>query len=205
MSLLDLVQQQLTPDRVQQISQQVGADPAQTEQGIQAAIPMLVGGMAGNARQPEGLGAISQAMGQAGGAGGIGGMLGGLLGGAGGGGLGGLLGGLGGLLGGHEGTVESGVQQASGLDSSQTKKLLMILAPIVLAALAQRHSQRQREQEVPIPGATAGGAADLNANGIPDHLEQEARQAHEQTVQRQPQLGGIIGSILNAAQRPPRH
>lgn len=223
MSLLDLVQQQLGQPQLQQISQQIGADPAQTQSAVQAALPMLLGGMAAQGRQPGGANQLAGAVGQAqglggmfggGGGGGLGGMLGGLLGGAmgggaaaGSGGLGGLLGslgGLGGLLGGHEGDVQQGVQQASGLNGDQTKKLLLILAPIVLAALAHRRSQAQQERQVALPGQGAGQYADSDGDGIPDYLEQEARQAGTQVAQQQPAIGGILGKILGAAQRPPR-
>lgn len=196
MSLLDLVQQQLGPSGTQQIADQIGADPGTTQNAIQAALPMLLGGMAGAARQPEGASAISGLLGQSGGMGGLGGMLGGLLGG-GGGGMGGMLGSI---LGGQQGAVQDGVQQASGLNGDQTKRLLMILAPIALAAFAHQRQQRQ-QQSAAMPGAGAGSAADLDGDGIPDALEQEAR--HAQT-QAQPHIGGLVGKILDMAQRPPR-
>lgn len=233
MSLLDLVQQQLGPQEMQQISQQVGADPAATEQAVQAALPMMVGGMAQSAREPEGASAIAGLLG----GGGIGGMLGGLLGGgagggAGGGGLGGLLGGmlgggagspgaagggggldmggiLGSILGRSQPAVQDGVQQASGLNGDQTKKLLMILAPIVLGALMQRRKQGQAGgagamASMPgMPGMPGGNAAavDSDGDGIPDYLEQEAQAAQQQAAQRSPQIGGIVGKILEAATR----
>lgn len=229
MSLLDLVQQQLGPSQIQQISQQLGADPHQTEEGIHAALPMLLGGMAGTARQPGGLGGITQAFGQVGGmggGGGLGGLLGGLLGGGAAGGLGGMLGGaggggglggmLGGLLGNNEPAVQSGVQQASGLNGDQTKKLLMILAPIVIAALMQRR-QQQRAPQMPqggglggmlggamggaAPGMGGAGAVDSDGDGIPDYLEQEAREAQTHAQRRNPQIGGLVGKILEAATR----
>ena len=93
MSILDLVQQQLGPQGTQQIAQQIGADPTTTQTAIQAALPMLLGGMATTAREPGGASAIQGLLGQGAGGGGLGGMLGGLLGGAGGGGgLGGIAG-----------------------------------------------------------------------------------------------------------------
>jgi hypothetical protein len=236
MSLLDLVQQQLGPQGTQQIAQQIGADPNTTQTAIQAALPMLLGGMAGAARQPGGASAIQGFLGQGGG--GLGGMLGGLLGGGGGGGLGGMLGGLlgggqaggmggagmggmagapmggggmgggmgnvlGSVLGGHEPAVQSGVQQASGLNGDQTKRLLMILAPIALAAIAHQRSQRQQQNatNATMAGAGAGGAQDLDGDGIPDYLEQEARQAQARST---PHVGGLVGRILDMAQRPPR-
>lgn len=201
MSLLDLVQQQLGPSGTEQIATQIGADPGTTNTAIQAALPMLLGGMAGAARQPGGADAIAGLLGQGGGGGGLGGMLGGLLGGgAAGGGLGGLLGGGGGLggmlgsiLGGHQDAVQDGVQQSSGLSGDQTKRLLAILAPIVLAALAHRHQQQQ--------AAGAGAGADLDGNGIPDALEHEAREAQAQAPGH---VGGLVGKILDMAQRPAR-
>ena len=204
MSVLDLVQQHLGPSEIQQLSQQIGADPSSTESAVQAAVPMLLGGMASSARQPGGAQAIEGAMNDHASA--LGG-LGGLLGGGGGGGLGGILGGLAGALGGggsggsgilgsilghQETAVQDGVQQASGLDRGQVQKLLMMLAPIVLAALARRH-----QQQAAAPAA-ADASADLNRNGIPDVLEQEAKQAQAKTP---PHIGGIVGKILDAATR----
>lgn len=216
MSLLDLVQQQLGANGTEQIAQQIGADPGTTQNAIQAALPMLLGGMAGAAREPGGAGAIQAAMGQAQSAGGVGGLLGGLLGGggaaAGGGGLGGLLGGLtgggglggmlGGLLGGQQDAVQEGVQQTSGLSGDQTKRLLMILAPIALAALAAQRRQKQTPAGA-APGAAAGAASaeDLDGDGIPDALEREARDAQQRS---EPKIGGLVGKILDMAQRPPR-
>ena len=206
MSLLDLVQQNLGQSQIQQIAQQIGADPAATENAVDAAVPMLLGGMADTARQPGGAQALGGLAGQHSGIldslGGLG-ALGGLLGGGGGGGI------LGSILGRRESTVESGVQQASGLNGDQTRKLLMILAPIVLAALARRRQQQRPEQQVPLPGGAHAGARPADAidsdhDGIPDYLEREAEEARTRTEARRPQLGGILGSILNAATRPPR-
>jgi hypothetical protein len=195
MSLLDLVQQNLGQQQIQQIAQQIGADPAATEDAVEAALPMMLGGMADTARQPGGASALGGLAGQhagllegLGGLGGLGAILGG-LGGAAGGGGGGGGGILGSILGRQESNVESGVQQASGLNGDQVRRLLMMLAPIVLAALARRQQQRP------------AGAADSDGDGIPDELEREAQQAQTRVQERKPQLGGIIGSILNAATR----
>ena len=201
MSILDLIQQQLGAGGTQQIANQIGADPSTTQSAIQAAIPMILGGMAGHARQPGGASAISSALGQAGGlgglagmlggggqGGGIGGMLGGLMGGGGGGG--GIGGMLGGLLGQHQNTVQQGVQQASGLSGGQTMQLLESLAPMVLAALAGQHGGGSQA----VAGAESGGAADLDGNGIPDVIEQHAREA----AQASPAAGGFLSKILGS-------
>jgi hypothetical protein len=83
---------------------------------------------------------------------------------------------LGNILGSSHADVTNGVTQASGLDRAKAGKLLLILAPIVLAAIAHHRS-------------TTGTSAPVG-----DVLQQEA-QAHAAS----PQFGGILGSILNKA------
>ena len=187
----DIIQSQLTPDKINQISSAIGADPATTQQAVNAAVPMMMGGMAQHAATPAGASAIEAAAGQhAGMLDGLGGMLGGasldgvlgglggMLGGAGGaGGAGGIGGILGSILGSSHSQVQDGVTQASGLDRQKTAKLLMMLAPIVLAAIAH-HKQ----------------TTNATATQIGSDLQREA-QVHAQ----HPQFGGILGGILNRA------
>ena len=179
MSLIDLVQQQLGPDGVQDISRQLGSDPATTQQAIDAALPMMLGGMASTARQPGGEGAMRAALGAPAAGSGLGGALGGLGGlgsilggGGGGGGLGGILGSI---LGQHHDTVQDGVTKASGLDSGKVTQLLMLLAPIVLRALASHRASSH-------PGGLSAG------------LQEEAQSA--QANAPSPHVGGILGKIL---------
>lgn len=184
MGIEDTIRQQLSPDLIANMSQQIGADPAATQQAVNAAVPMLMGGIAAHTATPGGAESLEAA---ASGSGGMLDSLGGALGGAG--GLGGVLGGLGGMLGGSGGgilgnilggrhaDVEDGVAQASGLDRAKTGKLLMMLAPIVLAAIARHRSET---------GATPAQ--------VSNDLQREAEQHASH-----PQFGGIIGSILNKA------
>lgn len=184
MSLLDIVQEHLGPDEIQQISQHLGTDPSTTTNAIQAALPMIVGSMAQTAQQPGGASAIQAAVEQHG-AGGILGSLGNL------GGLGGLadmIGGgsstsggglLGSILGQHTATVQNGVQTASGLDASKVKSLLALLAPIVMAALAQHHATQSAS------GASGGLGSIL----------QQAASAAQQNNSSSP-IGGVLGQIL---------
>ena len=79
-SLFDTVNEQLGGANLAQISQHIGADEATTQQAIQAALPMLIGGLARNASNPDGAAALSNALsnhadGSA--LGGLGGLLGG--------------------------------------------------------------------------------------------------------------------------------
>ena len=150
--ILDTVRQQLTPETIGQIGQQLGMDEATTRQAIAGALPVVLGGMAGRADDPAHAAAIeaeSANYSTLGGLGGLiprgdsptgdsaGGVLGGLGGILGGGGLGGILGNV---LGTNDRVVEDGVTQASGLDSPRAKQLMMILVPLVLAGIA-RHKK----------------------------------------------------------------
>ncbi|MDO5624801.1 MAG: DUF937 domain-containing protein [Pseudomonadota bacterium] len=128
----------------------------------------------------------------------LGGLLGGLLGGGaqGGGaagGLGGLLGSvlgggapasrqvdaggiLGHILGGAQPRAEAGLGQAAGMSSNQSAQLLKMLAPIVMAFLANR--------------ARAGN---LDAGGLGGLLGQE----HAQVQQQGGLAGGLLGAVLD--------
>lgn len=182
MSLIDLVQQHLGPAEIQEISQHLGTDPATTSNAIQAALPMIVGGMAHTAQQPGGADAIQSAVDEHG-AGGIMGALGGLAGMFGGASSGGSNGGLlGSILGQHTATVQNGVQTASGLDASKVKSLLAMLAPIVMAALAQHAATQQTS-------GNTGGAT----GGLGSILKQAAAAAQGGSSS---QTGGVLGQIL---------
>ena len=175
MSLLETVQQHLGPEQIQQISQHLGTDPATTQNAVQAAIPMLVTGMAAHSSQePGGASAIESAVDTHTPADTLGGFgnLAGMLGASGGGGL------LGSILGQHATTVQNGVQSATGLDSGKTKSLLAMLAPVVMAALAP-HKATQ-------PSDSQGGIGSI--------LQQAATAARQNSAS--PQVGGMLGQIL---------
>ena len=201
-SLIDDLLGQLQGAPAGQIAQQLGTDPNTAQDAIAAALPMIVGALGRNAQQPGGATDLFSALQRDHGAGAggmdLGSMLGGLLGGgnAGGlGGLGGLLGSvlgdgapasrqldaggiLGHIFGGAQPRAESGLGQATGLNSGQAGQLLKILAPIVLAFIAQRMSQ---------------GGAQNNPLGLAEVLGQEQRQ-----VQQQGGLGGgLLGAVLD--------
>lgn len=179
-SVLELVQQHLGPQEIQQISEQLGTDPVTAQQAVNSALPALVGGMANTAQEPDGATGIQQLLGSHAG---VLGSLGALLGAGGvadGGGI------LGQVLGRTQPDVEHGVEQASGLGSDQTKKLLMILAPIVIGALAKR--------------AMGQGKASENPTDLNDIIQQDATQAREQVQAQRNPIGGLLGKILGMAQ-----
>lgn len=184
MSVIDLVQQHLGTQEVQQISEQLGVDPAAAQSAIQAAVPMIVGGMASTADQPGGASTIQSMFGSHSG---ILGNIGSVISAgapADGGGL------LGKILGQHQQTVQTGVQQASGLAPDQTRKLLMILGPIVLAALAHRHAQAAAS-------STTTGATDTSLGNV---LRQDAEAAQAKAPGTH--VGGLLGKILSYVETP---
>lgn len=169
-----LFQQLQQGQGLQQVSQQLGIEPAQASSAVGAALPLLLGAMGRNAQQPEGAAALLGALQRdhapaAGGGFDLGGLLGSVLGGGGGNATNGA-GILGHVFGGNSDRAAQGLSQATGLDSSKTSQLLAILAPIVMSYLAQRFAN--------------GG----NAGQLSQALGQEAQAASS---------GGLLTSVLD--------
>ena len=151
-SLQDLLGPQQGTEAVDQISQQVGAEPSLVNTAIQAALPAIIGGLANNASDPQGAQNLDRALEQDH----DGGILGNL------GGLGSLIfdqatptprqadagGILGHVLGGGQGQVAQDVSQKTGLPVGQVAQILMMLAPIVMGYLGRQ----KREQNVGADG-----------------------------------------------------
>jgi hypothetical protein len=155
--IIDLIRQQITPETINQISSEIGEDPAKTRQAIDASVPLLAGAVSTQvpdaaqatgdpATQPAmfgGLGDMITGAGGAGGAGGIGGAIGGMLGGGAAGGI------LDSILGGSHASVQNDVSKASGIQPQKVMRILTMLAPIVLAAYS-----KHRQSSAPSTGNT---------------------------------------------------
>lgn len=148
-TLTDDLFSQLSGPALQQISQQLGASPAQTSGAIAAALPMILGAMGRNTAQPGGAEALFGALGRDHNTGGgLGDILGAVLDGQqdrqtdG-------LGQLGHIFGGRLPHAETGLGQASGLGGDKAQMLLKILAPIVMAYLAKRMFGGQQQAASP--------------------------------------------------------
>ena len=141
---------QLSGTPVQEIARQLGIPPEQAQGAIATALPLLVGALGHNASQPQGAQALHSALqDHAGGdiASVLGSVLGGAMGGAGGGQGDDTLGRmLGHIFGGRQQQATQGLGQATGLGSDKTQMLLRILAPIVMAYLANHLFGGQRQQ-----------------------------------------------------------
>jgi hypothetical protein len=170
-SIFDMVQQHLGPGGIQRISEQLGIPPEQAQAAVAAALPMVMGGMANQAAQPGGAEAIHQAIQTH--ADTPAADPGFLHGGAGGGGV------IGRMLGNRHEEVQQQVSKASTLSPEKTGKLLMMLAPVVLMALARKHKQEGTTPEQ-----------------LPQVLQQNQQEAAQRAVEQHPQLGGRLGGIL---------
>ncbi|AMJ57225.1 MULTISPECIES: DUF937 domain-containing protein [Stenotrophomonas] len=177
MSLTDDLLSQLQGAPLQQVSQQLGIDSQQASTAISAALPLLMGALGNNAAKPQGAEALFGALQNNHSGLDIGSVLGAVMGGgnspaANGAGI------LGHIFGGNQDRAETGLAQATGLSPSTSSQLLKILAPIVMAYIAQRMS--------------SGGAA---AN--PDGLAQVLGQEKQQVAQAGGIGGGLLGSVLD--------
>lgn len=176
-SLVDDLMAQLQGAPLQQMAQRLGASPAQTEDAVGAALPLLLGTLGRNAAQPQGAMDLFGAL-QRDHSGGpdLGGLLGSLLGSGGGGGAqqdGAAI--LGHIFGGNQQRAEAGLGQATGLGAN-AGQLLQMLAPIVMSFLAQRMQ--------------SGG---MDAGSLGQVLGQERTRAQQQGGLG----GGLLGSLLD--------
>jgi hypothetical protein len=171
--ITDLVQQQLTGGALQQISNQLGLDPAMTQMAVTAALPVVLGGMARHAANPAAAAAIHEEadnhaipadMTTSGGAASAQSGTGGLL---------------GKIFGANQQAVHDGVSQASGLNVQKAAGLVAMLAPFVLSAIS-----RKKQEDGLEPTQVAGS------------LAQAQQSAHAEAQRQSPQLGGILGSIM---------
>jgi len=179
-TLSDELFAQLQGAPIQQISQQLGTDAAQTRDAVSAALPMLLGTLGQNAAQPQGAEALLSALQRdhagAGAGPDLGGLLGSLLGGDTGGGQADGANILGHIFGNNQQRAEDNLGQATGLGGNNAGSLLKLLAPIVMAFLAQRMQ---------------GGG--LDAGGLSTTLGRERDVARQQGGVG----GGLLGSLLD--------
>lgn len=177
MSLTDDLLSQLQGAPLQQVSQQLGIDSQQASGAISAALPLLMGALGNNAAKPQGAEALFGALQNNHSGLDIGSVLGAVMGGgnspaANGAGI------LGHIFGGNQDRAETGLAQATGLSPSSSSQLLKILAPIVMAFIAQRMSS---------------GGSQASAGGLAQILGQEK----QQVAQAGGIGGGLLGSVLD--------
>jgi hypothetical protein len=180
-TLLDDLNAQLQGPMLSQLSRQVGADEQTTAQAVSMALPMLIGGLANEVETPEGAQSLNRALdedhdgslldnasslfgGNVGASGAADVAVPRALNGA---------GILGHIFGGKREPVQQGIGRATGLNSQQTGRLLMMLAPLVMAYLGRRKRQ----------------SANTDIGGT-------LRAERQELERRAPDLGGILGQMF---------
>lgn len=158
--LTSAVLAQLDSSHISAIAQQLGVSPDQAGQAVQQALPLLMGGLARNASNPQGATALHSALerdhtgidiggllgsvlGGGNSGSGIGSVLGAVLGGGGGNssaGAGGAI--LGHIFGGRRDRAAQGLGQTSGLGSAGAGQLLAMLAPLVMSVLGNMSREK---------------------------------------------------------------
>lgn len=179
--ILDLLGPALGGDTLHSLSRSIGADDQTTQRAMMAALPVILGAMNRNTNDPQGARSLANAL-ERDHDGSLLDHLSGFL--TGGNTAPGVnpkatdgAGILGHILGGQRSQVEQGVAKATGLDSGQVTKLLITLAPLVMAYLGRQKRQRN-----------------LDAGGLSDLLRQETTQAGRAAPS---DLLGTIGSFLD--------
>jgi len=166
---------QLQGEPVQQISSRLGIDPAQAQAAIGAALPLLLGALGRNARDPRGAESLEGALRQDHAGLDLGSVLGTVLGG---GGQGGQI--LGHVFGDRQPRAAQGLGQATGLGQDKAGMLLRLLAPLVMAYLAKRVFEHRQT------GSTTTASS---PKALGDVLAKEEAHAGAQ--------GGLLGAVLD--------
>ncbi len=191
MNLTGLLSDALNDNTIGQISQQIGADEGTTTNAIQAALPMLLGGLANNSASEAGATSLAGAL-ERDHDGSILDNLGALFGDPSSGQGAGILGHI---FGGGQRTIEDGVSQASGLDMSKVGPLLMMLAPIVMGALGRT----QRQQGIgagDLAGLLGGATQQVGASsGLLGVLSSVLDRDHDGSAIDD--VAGMLGGLLS--------
>lgn len=173
-SLYDDLSDALGGEPTREISRRLGVSEAQAQQGMQVALPLIVGALARNAQEPGGERALRRALDRDH--------------------DGSVFDDIGGLargkyeddgqgilrhaLGSRRDVAEQRAAQFAGLDGKTMGKLLALLAPLVMGWLARRKG---------------GGGGEGGGLGLPDILRREEGEARNRGGGG---LGDILGDIL---------
>jgi hypothetical protein len=136
--LIEMVTRQLSGAALGQLSQQIGANPSQTQSALTAALPLLLSALSRNASSAQGAAALHTAVTNDH----DGSILDNVMG-----FLGNSQAGPGAailqhVLGGQQQTVTSGLAQSTGMNPSAIGQLLQTVAPLVLGAVGRTTQQQ---------------------------------------------------------------
>jgi hypothetical protein len=174
MNIESLLSQVMSGNNLSAISQSIGADESTTSSAIQAALPLIIGGMSHNASSAGGASALAGALDRDHDGSVLDDIAGFVL-------SGGAqqrngAGILGHVFGDRQEPVQEGVSRVTGLDMGTVSQLLVTLAPLVMGYLA-----RQKQQE----------------GMSPEQLAVALNQQQQQLGQQSP-LMGMLNAVLDS-------
>lgn len=143
----------------QQVSNQLGTDPRQTESALEAAVPLLLGAMTRNAAQPGGLDALAAAVNQHDDSAILGFQQGRVP---------DLNEGqkiLGHVFGGQQQAAANALSQRAGINPQMAMQILMMVAPLILSYLSNRSRAQggQMGGQMGLPGGMGGQMGGLGS------------------------------------------
>lgn len=199
MNLMDILQGQISDNMVDQLSNYIGADKAQTQLATDSIFVTLVGGLANNASSANGLSSLGAALDRDH----DGSMLDDLAG-----LVGGMFGGyvqqdtrstngigiLGHILGDQQEVAANQIGERTGLSMSQIMKLMPILAPIVMQVLGKMKSSGNMDNDT-LSNVLSGSTQQAQSGGFDGLLGQVLGSVLNGGGSQQ-QGGGMIGSVL---------
>jgi hypothetical protein len=190
-SLLDTLSAHLDDRALQQLSSRLGTDQGATSKAIAAAVPLLLGGLAQNATQPDGAQRLNDAIARDHDGSVLNDVPGTLQSAP-------LSGGeaiLGHVLGDRRGLAEQAVARASGLDVAKAGPLLAALAPVVLGALGRVRQDRGLDANG-LAGLLGGerDALDASAPGVMGVVNRLLDRNHDGSVLDD--VGGMLGGLF---------
>ena len=188
MNITDGLLGQLQGKSLGQISQQLGITPGQASTAIAAGLPLLIGALGRNARQPQGaeelFGALQRdhvghnpedVLNAALTGGGDGEKI------------------LGHIFGSREPMAAQGLGVATGLQPDMANKVLRLLAPVALGYIAKKMFDRRQARAPAKAKATANASAQASPDELGDVLRKE-----EVQITREDGVGGkLLGAVLD--------
>jgi hypothetical protein len=175
-TLLDLIKSQLTPENIQSMSGAIGANPEQTQSAISQVLPVLVGALSERANTNTGLSFLTMLLDKNKDGSVVDDILRMITGGDSNASAQGEAA-VNALLGSKAADVQNQVAQTSGTDVAAIAKLLPMLAPLVMGALAK-----------------AQASQNLSPQGLQSFLEKESTSAAASA----PESQSLISSLLDS-------
>jgi hypothetical protein len=165
--IFDIVQRQLKGGALQEIAERAGIDPATAQQAVNVALPKVLGGMAQHVSEPNNAQVIHAEADKYSSNAGVLGNLPNVF--TGQGDAGGILGKV---IGPRHEDIQNGVANATGIDKAKAAKVIGVLAPVILGAVALKKRQdgiqphevqsqlqqaQQQAQQTPLRATGASG------------------------------------------------